>query len=203
MNWAVLCRNWFERLKNWWERGQRCFIWNQKYTLKIYDFTEFQYFFWCFFSFFWARNFGLLKFNKDIQMSSRFVEILFFIEILLGPLGPQTLVLHGDIFILTWCLWCCRIWQDPTWGTHRATWWWSHSWWSVSALSRSCQQCDIKQVEDSRWQHHEGLQWAEHCNQLDNLSASPLTAKDKKNNYFFHYKSFNLWTLSLLKWFLF
>ena len=28
------------------------------------------------------------------------------------------------------CRWCCHTWQGPTSGTHHATWWWSHSWWS-------------------------------------------------------------------------
>ena len=35
------------------------------------------------------------------------------------------------------CRWCCHTWRGPTSGTRHATWWWSHSWSSWSALAHS------------------------------------------------------------------
>ena len=41
-----------------------------------------------------------------------------------------------------WCPWCCRTGPGPTWGTRRATWWWSHSWWSWSGHVHSDQSIE-------------------------------------------------------------
>ena len=50
----------------------------------------------------------------------------------------------------TWCRWCCRSGRGPTWGTRRATWWWSRSWSSGSGRARSAQYDQLCHVHNLR-----------------------------------------------------